>query len=242
MSVWQHLQPRIQTHWQRLLPVAGRFLRQRARAIVLAFIGIALPLSLFAALALDVRKHEPFEFDEPFLQTAHAMASPAWDQNMALASELGYLSGVVPLDAILLCLLLWRGHMRKALFFGLAVGGSALMNLLAKAVFQRDRPELWLSIAPEHTFSFPSGHAMGSATLAATLVLLLMHTHWRWPALLAGLAFTLWVGASRVYLGVHFPSDIMAGWAAALTWVCAMYLVVNPNHRRPRAPRPFSRH
>ena len=176
---------------------------------------------------------ETFAFDEPLLRMAQQSASPALDQAMLLASELGFAWGVVPADVLVFLGLLGWGHVRRALFFAFATGGSALLNLLAKAVFQRERPDLWLSIAPEHSFSFPSGHAMGSATLAAAVVLLCWHSAWRWPALLAGLAFVAWVGASRVYLGVHFPSDILAGWTAAVAWACAVYLIVRPKHRDP---------
>lgn len=104
--------------------------------------------------------------------------------------------------------------------------GSALLNMGSKHFFQRQRPSLWESIAPESTFSFPSGHAMGSMTLAVTLVLLAWNTRWRWPVLLLAPAFSLLVSVSRVYLGVHYPSDILAGWCAALVWVVGCYLVM----------------
>jgi membrane-associated phospholipid phosphatase len=189
-----------------------------------------------------VHEAEAFGFDEPLLRLAQQWASPGMDRAMVLASELGYAWGVIPAAGLVFVGLLAFGHVRRAIFFAIATGGSALLNLVAKAVFQRERPDLWLSIAPEHTFSFPSGHAMGSATLAAALVLLCWHSAWRWPALLPGLGFVVWVGASRVYLGVHFPSDILAGWTAALAWVCAVYLIVRPNHRDPavdtHTPRP----
>lgn len=155
---------------------------------------------------------------------------------MLLASQLGFTWGVVPLAALVFAGLMTAGRIRHAVYFGLAVGGSALLNLVAKAVFVRERPSLWLSIAPEQSYSFPSGHAMGAMSLAAAIVLLLWFTPWRWPALVVGLAFAAWVGASRVYLGVHYPSDILAGWAAALAWVSVVYLLVRPNHRGPRPP------
>ena len=82
------------------------------------------------------------------------------------------------------------------------------------------------SIAPETTYSFPSGHAMGSMTLASVAVMLAWHTRWRVPVSLAGMAFVLLVGMSRVYLGVHYPSDILAGWCAAGAWSVACYLLV----------------
>ena len=117
-------------------------------------------------------------------------------------------------------------RMREGLFAGIALGGSALLNLGAKQLFARARPALWESIAPEATYSFPSGHAMGSMTLAAVLVLLSWHTRWRWWVAMPMAAFVLLVGLSRVYLGVHYPSDILAGWAAAIAWVVASYLLV----------------
>lgn len=211
--------------------MVARFLKRRSRRLAAAFAGVALPLALFAELAEEVHEAEAFGFDEPFLRTAHEATSPAMDTVMRLASDLGFAWGVIPADVLIFAALLLLGHVRRGLYFGLAVGGSALLNLAAKAVFARDRPDLWLSIAPEHTFSFPSGHAMGSATLAAAVVLLVSHTRWRWPAALLGAAFVAWVGASRVYLGVHFPSDILAGWAAAVGWACLVYLIVRPNHR-----------
>src|SRR3546814_9881919 len=67
---------------------------------------------------------------------------------------------------------------------------------------------------------------MGSMTLAAVLVLLAWPTRWRWPVVAAMAAFVPMVGLSRVYLGVHFPSDILAGWAAALAWTAGAYLLV----------------
>ena len=219
-----------------MLEAVRHFLAQRWRQLLVAFLGVALPLALFAELAEEVREAEPFGFDEPLLRFAQYYASPALDRAMLLASQLGYAWGVIPADLLLALGLLAFGHVRRGVFFVLAVGGSALLNLFAKAVYQRERPDLWLSIAPEHTFSFPSGHAMGSATLATAVVVLCWHTAWRWPMLLLGVGFVLWVGASRVYLGVHFPSDILAGWAAAVTWVCAVTLIVRPNPPQPAVP------
>ena len=221
---------RLLAHGPRLRQAVSRFLKRRARRLALAFAGVALPLALFAELAEEVHEAEAFAFDEPLLHFARDASSPGWDAAMQLASDLGFAWGVIPACVILFAALVLMGHVRRGIFFGLAVGGSALLNLGAKAVFARERPDLWLSIAPETTFSFPSGHAMGSASLAAAVVLLLWRTAWRWPALLAGAAFVVWVGASRVYLGVHFPSDILAGWAAAVGWVCAVYLIVRPHH------------
>ncbi|MBJ6981013.1 MULTISPECIES: phosphatase PAP2 family protein [unclassified Luteimonas] len=203
------------------------FLQRHGWRLVLVFVGLLLPLWGFAELADEVLEGEPFDFDEPILLFAREAAAGGLDRLFLLASKLGYEWGVVPVDILLvLGLALARRH-REGLFAGVALAGSALLNIAAKQAFARDRPSLWESIAPEHNFSFPSGHAMGSMTLAMVLVLLCWHTRWRWPLLAAMALFVTLVGLSRVYLGVHYPSDILAGWTAALAWTAATWLLVN---------------
>jgi membrane-associated phospholipid phosphatase len=77
-----------------------------------------------------------------------------------------------------------------------------------------------------HNDSFPSGHAVGSMAVVATLVVLVWPTRHRWPVVVAGGVFAAAVGASRVYLGFHFPSDVLAGWSWAVAWTAAMWLFV----------------
>jgi undecaprenyl-diphosphatase len=137
---------------------------------------------------------------------------------------------VAPFDVLVFAVLLGTRRWIDAFFWALATGGAALLNLLAKHGFARARPDLWPSIAPETSFSFPSGHAMQSMAVAAALVVLLWPTLARWPVLVLGAGFTLLVGVSRVYLGVHFPSDVLAGWAASLAWVAGLALLFH--HRR----------
>lgn len=209
------------------------FLRRRWRRLLLAFIGVLLPLWAFGELAEDLRAGEVFFFDAPLLQFAHSLAADGWNTFFVRVSALGYLQGVAPADAVLVLALAFLRRLREGLFAGIAIAGSALLNLGVKQLFARERPSLWESIAPESSFSFPSGHAMGSMTLACVLVLLAWHTRWRWPVLAAATLFVALVGLSRVYLGVHFPSDILAGWAAAITWCAVTYLLVFPHGRRP---------
>jgi membrane-associated phospholipid phosphatase len=202
------------------------FLRRHAWTLLLLFAGLLLPLWGFAELAEDVREGEPFEFDEPLLLLAHAMARDGFDRAFLLASKLGYEWGVVPVDIALVVVLALLRRYRESLFVALATGGSALLNIATKQFFSRDRPSLWESIAPETSFSFPSGHAMGSMTLSMVFILLAWPTRWRWPTLVAMTVFVTMVGLSRVYLGVHYPSDILAGWTAAMAWVAGVYLMV----------------
>lgn len=209
------------------------FLRRRWRRLLLAFAGLLLPLWGFGELADEVREAEAFPFDAPLLQFAQAVARDGFDRAFLLFSQLGYQWGVVPFDALLVLALAALRKLREGLFAGIAIIGSALLNLGAKQLFARARPSLWESIAPESTFSFPSGHAMGSITLALVLVLLAWHTRWRWWVAAPMAAFVAMVGLSRVYLGVHYPSDILAGWAAASAWTVAAYLLVFPHGQRP---------
>lgn len=206
-------------------------LRRHGWQLVLVFAGLLLPLWGFAELADEVMEGEPFAFDEPILLFAQQLADEGLDRLFLLASNLGHEWGVVPADILLVLGLFLAGRRRQGLFAGIALAGSGLLNIAAKQAFARDRPTLWASIAPEHNFSFPSGHAMGSMTLATVLVLLCWPTRWRWPVLAAMLVFVPLVGFSRVYLGVHYPSDILAGWAAALAWTIAVWLLVNQRWR-----------
>ena len=209
------------------------FLRRRWRRLLLIFVGVLLPLWGFGELAEDLHEGEVFFFDAPVLAFAHTLARDGWDTFFVRISALGYTYGVLPADVGIVLALALARKLREGLFAGFAIVGSALLNVGVKQLFARERPSMWESIAPESSFSFPSGHAMGSMTLACVLVLLAWHTRWRWPLLAIASVFVALVGLSRIYLGVHYPSDILAGWAAAITWTAAIYLLVFPHGRRP---------
>jgi membrane-associated phospholipid phosphatase len=209
------------------------FLRRHGWRLALLFAGVLLPLWGFVELADELREAEAFPFDAPILQLARAMARDGFDQLFLLFSALGYEYGVVPFDIALVAALAWRRRFRESIYAAVALGGSALLNIAAKQAFARDRPSLWESISPEHSFSFPSGHAMGSMTLAVVLMLLALPTRWRWSAIVAMAVFVPMVGLSRIYLGVHYPSDILAGWAAASVWAVGCYGLVFYGHLRP---------
>jgi len=207
------------------------FFRRHPTALALALAGVLLPLAAFGVLADRLRGEGWFPFDAPLLDAARAAASPELDAFFVVVTLLGYQAGVVPVDIGLVAALAWFGRAREGVFAGVSTIGSAVLTLAAKPLFARDRPALWMSIAPEQNYSFPSGHAMGSMTLACVLVLLSWRTRLRWWVLVPALAFVLLVGASRVYLGVHYPSDILAGWTAAMAWVVAVYLIAFARRR-----------
>jgi membrane-associated phospholipid phosphatase len=210
------------------------FIRRHPWRLLLPFVGVLLPLWAFAGLASEMREDGFLFFDIPTMVFLHQWASPRIDAFFSVVSRIGYLWGVVPANVLILLWLVLRRRYRDGLFFGLAVVGSLAVNLAAKNYFARVRPELWLSIAPENSYSFPSGHAMGSVSLGVAATLLCWHSRWRWPVFIAASGFILLVGMSRIYLGVHYPSDILAGWAAAMAWVVAMYHLVVREAPKPK--------
>ncbi|MEO5596714.1 MAG: phosphatase PAP2 family protein [Lysobacteraceae bacterium] len=202
------------------------FARRHGWKMALWFFLILMPLWGFAAVVGELHENEVFAFDPFLLNLLHHTASPGHDRFFVLVSKLGYLWGVIPLDVAILLWLAATKRFRPGLFFGVAVIGSAILNIAAKMYFARVRPDLWLSIAPETSYSFPSGHAMGSATLATALILLCWHARARWPVVIVATSFALLVSFSRIYLGVHFPSDILAGWLAAIAWVVGVHELI----------------
>ena len=202
--------------------------RHRAGRVAVLFAGVLLPLWLFGGLGSEIREKEGFSWDAPILQAVHGHASPRWDVAALAASQLG-MSGVLVMDVATVVVLLVRRRVRSALYFGAAVGGATALCVLAKHFYGRVRPALWTSLAPEKTFSFPSGHAMGSMALGMALFIIARSRRARLPTLFAVLLFVGAVGLSRVYLGVHFPSDVLAGWAASVMWTLGLSLVFFPH-------------
>lgn len=201
-------------------------LRRHGWTLLLVFAGLLLPLWAFAELADDIHRQESLVYDVPVLEYAHGLSRHSLDLFFSVIAKLGYQWGVVPFDIVLVIALTVTRRFREASYAAIALGGSGLLNIAAKQFFARERPSLWESIAPEHNYSFPSGHAMGSMTLAAVLILLCWPTRWRWLVVASMVPFTVLVGFSRLYLGVHYPSDILAGWAVATAWAVAVYLLV----------------
>ena len=108
------------------------------------------------------------------------------------------------------------------LFIAVCTAGTALLGLVAKAAFARHRPTFAHPVASADGWSFPSGHAMTSMA-AALVMLLLVGPRWRFPVAAFGAVGVLLVGLSRVFLGVHYPTDVIGGWLLAAAWVVAVH-------------------
>jgi undecaprenyl-diphosphatase len=132
-------------------------------------------------------------------------------------------------------LLVRRQHHALMLLLAATIGGR-LLNMALKGVFARPRPDLALHLTDVRTASFPSGHAMDSAiiylTLAALLANFVKPRGLKLYFLGLALLLTLQVGLSRIYLGVHYPSDVLAGWTAGLAWATLCWAVARQLQKR----------
>jgi undecaprenyl-diphosphatase len=197
--------------------------------LLLLLVGIFAPLYIFGELAEDIWRNEGgFTWDIPILLAIHSTAHPQLDRFAELLTKTGVFWGVFPVAIGLTLFLLIRRRWHQAAFFLMALLGSAVINRTAKVLLHRVRPQLWTSPAPEFDYGFPSGHAMSSMTLVAALVILSWKSRWRWVALIVGGLYVLAIGWTRMYLGVHYPSDILAGWMASIAWTVGVSLLIKP--------------
>lgn len=163
-----------------------------------------------------------FFFDAPILDWFYTLINPTLTSLALFASTIGGVGVMIGL-AVLVFIVLWRVSHREAVFFGFSMGGAALIMLVTKLVLSRPRPELfpdvqfWKTASP----SFPSGHATGSMAffLSVYLVVSRLAPRWRGWAAGVGVVMVAWISASRLYLQVHYPSDILAGLALSTAWV-----------------------
>ena len=175
------------------------------------------------------------DIDRAGLGLAHALRSEWLDAMMQGMTWLDSLLLLLPLTAALAWLLLRSRRRREAGFLLLALLGSSALGHVFKLWVARPRPDLFPALLDmPGDWSFPSAHAMQAAAAALAWLLVARHIHAFWAVLL-GLAVLL-VGLSRVYLQVHFPSDVVAGILAALLWVAGLHaLLLQPaadGHRK----------
>jgi len=197
--------------------------------LALAFL-IFLPLVLLGKIADDVHEKHVFAWEAP-LMVALRYHAPQWFRNVAdVFSTIGSARGMLPFCALLAVWLWFRSH-SVARYFLLSVGGAVLLNVAVKLIFARARPQVIPWLWQEGDSSFPSGHSSMAAALAVTLTALLWRTPWRWPVAILGGLYAVLMGVSRVYLGVHYPTDVLAGWALGLAWAGGMALLLWPRLR-----------
>lgn len=202
---------------------------------VIALLIAAAGLFAFVRLADEVGEGETHHFDEAILLALRNPLDPAdpigpwWVE--AIMRDITAMGGTVVLTLITIVTVLYLaidGKRGASLLVAVSVGGGTLLSTLLKIGFHRPRPDLVAHLVDVRTLSFPSGHAMLSAVTYLTIGVLVARVSpkRRIKVFVAAVALvlTLAVGLSRVYLGVHWPTDVLAGWSIGAAWAMACWL------------------
>ncbi|MBF2004636.1 MAG: phosphatase PAP2 family protein [Chlorogloeopsis fritschii C42_A2020_084] len=186
----------------------------------------AVALWIFAQIAEEVLEQETQRLDNGILLAIRRLHTPLGDRIMLGITFLGE-----PVLLLVVCLGLGVGlvyyHRRsQATTLGIAAVGAIGLNYLLKVLFGRARPQLWNRIVDVGQYSFPSGHAMISMVIYGFIGYLLAKRFPQWRKWIFALTVVLVVaiGFSRLYLGVHWPTDVAAGYAAGVVWLIACIL------------------
>lgn len=199
----------------------------------------ALALGVFGKIAEDVFHRESTDFDRSASLLVHRLDSPVADFLMRLFSAAGSFPTVI---LVVVAVIAWslHQHARAAAYVLCAVTATCEgLNTVLKLSFERARPTLIREIITLHSYSFPSGHAMAVVAIYGTVAFILAR-QWpragRWISCIA-LALILLVGLSRVFLGAHWVTDVLAGYAAGAFIMLAGILTLNLLADTPRAGR-----
>lgn len=189
----------------------------------IAFVLSVFSLIGFSLMAFTISAHEFLNFDGNVISFIQGWESPILTTLMKFFTFIGSASSVIILSIFVL-LFLYRvlKHRLELVLFSAVILGSPLLNLILKLFFHRTRPDLHRLIEIGG-YSFPSGHAMNAFTLYGILTFLLWrHIRTKWGRNLLILLSTMMIlsiGISRIYLGVHYPSDIIGGYFASGCWL-----------------------
>lgn len=216
------------SRWRR----AGR----REFVVLCSVIAACICLWLFVEVSEEVSEGDHVGFEGKIMkslrQSDHPelLRGPAWLAVMARdVTALGGAATTILLVGLTVGYLLVNRSYVVALFIFGSVGGGFLLSLVLKHLFTRARPEVVPHLMPEVSSSFPSGHSMSSAVVYITLGALLARTATNWPQKIyligAAVLLTGLIGVSRVAMGVHYPSDVLAGWLAGTGWALLCWTV-----------------
>ncbi|WP_149094041.1 phosphatase PAP2 family protein [Paenibacillus terrae] len=193
--------------------------------VSLALLTCAVCALVFGLISLWVSDQQVRYFDLRIITAVHQLESPAMTRIMEFFTTIG---SEVPVFIILLIAMfvLYRvlGHRRELLFLAITVLGSVLLNMVLKMLFRRERPEI-NRIIEANGYSFPSGHSMTAFTMYVALTFLIWkHVPSRLGRILlvaVSALLIVTIGTSRIYLGVHYPSDVLGGYFMSGSWMAA---------------------
>lgn len=212
------------------------WLRRIDSRILLVFVVLVPALVAFGKLASEMMEGDTLAFDRWLLIHLRTPADPSvpigpsWlREAMVDFTALGGGAVLTLITLLAAGYLLARRKAAMALFLTVAIAGGGILNTLLKYGFVRERPDVVPHLVEVSSASFPSGHAMNSAMVYLTLAALLARAERSWRVrlfLMSGaILVTLLVGFSRAYLGVHWPTDVMAGWSVGAAWACLASIV-----------------
>ena len=191
-----------------------------------------ITLSLFSWLALTTNSGTGLApHDQSVTTWAVDERHPALTVIMQVSTALGSTVGLTILTATCAVLLFIRGSRVRALVLSLTMVSSSLLTVALKEIFRRARPSTDTLLGdPASTTSFPSGHSFNTAVFAGLLAGMVLASTaaalYRILAIMAAAGATLLVGTSRIYLGYHWMTDVLAGWSLGLAWLCLVTLAL----------------
>ncbi|NJO94524.1 MAG: phosphatase PAP2 family protein [Hydrococcus sp. RM1_1_31] len=199
--------------------------------VTIGIFGLAICLLILfvvAQLSEEVLEKEAFAFDKSLLLLLHQFANPNLDAVMLAITRLGNPSFVIVVFVVSLGILWWRHYRQEAMGFAIACLGAFILNTGLKLFFSKPRPQLWIGLIAEKSYSFPSGHALGSLVLYGFLAYLLAIHYPKLTIFIYSLAGILIaaIGFSRLYLGVHWPTDIIGGYGVGFLWLMCCIIML----------------
>jgi undecaprenyl-diphosphatase len=229
-------------YWHAVLAHVSRRERMELRVLLVALGVLALAIG-FVYVADNVTRGDTRDFDERVIRALRRTddpadpIGPAW--LLAGALDITALGSATVLGLVVLAVtgyLILHGLYRTSAFIFVASCGGWVLNWALKLAFARPRPDLVPHLRDVMTSSFPSGHALTSAAVYLTLGTLLMRLAEgrlaKFYCIAVAMLATLLVGASRVYLGVHYPTDVLAGWLIGLSWALVCWMIERALERR----------
>jgi undecaprenyl-diphosphatase len=194
--------------------------------VILGVFGSIGSMLLFLYVVQNTLRAQFVEFDAVVALFITSFRTPLLNQIMMFVTALGN-ELVLIASAVFIIGAVIKRHIREAILFGYIVATGALLNLLLKALIDRPRPEQ--ALIQETFASLPSGHAMNSLVFYATLSYFTYHftksKKISAGVLIVSIVLILLIGISRIYLGVHYPTDILAGYIAGFWWFCTSLLM-----------------
>jgi undecaprenyl-diphosphatase len=178
---------------------------------------------LFAILANEVRDGETQDFDDAVRMTVYGVASPRATKVLHVVTQLGSPLFLLPVTIVCALTFLHRRRIRGAILLTATMLGVTLLNQILKSIFQRPRPLPFFGLTMPASYSFPSGHSLAAfcfyGALAALVTARLRSRLLRVLVWASAVVIIVAVGFSRLYLGVHYLSDIVGGYATGFVWV-----------------------